>query len=1594
MNTRHSCFCNVLRSLLSSVGLFLMIFLLSPLTVNASGFISSVTTPGDEIWVVELRTRGDSDSGTAQDLTLNLEYVNNNGKTVKSGEYSLNQKFLAWNESSQSQKTIIQPGTSYYATFRMKDGVKSLTKAYMDVHSGGSYDNIRIDYINFYKLTGGSPVGELFSSGGNMIRTFSGIPLYHMNPSDGVNDSLFDEFEEKDIWDDSTFTPQKVEDSFISSTSLVYMPYVLDLYTAQEGGFNGDMDITIYGDRGTGVENVMAEISLSGYALEQGKDKDTTFVLRDNSLISIAFTAPTYNCFKGGEITRVVFTPKGSTGSAWVPHCFLLTTGGKTLEEVYPSLEGVTASMLTEYPNQRRTVCQWLNSSRISIKANENTDIKSRNGSMGKTLDSTELYIPGYALSPSPAEFDVVLRTKDTRDAGLGLSVSAQQAYGAQYESLIYLDVTYKQKTSLSTSSSSNIYDSYLPETRTLRFYPVESQWQDYRDEYGSDISSMYNYMFARNQSNIFRIFLSNSLTGTSDDIVSITLGNSGMDASWELDSLAIYPPDQFSYTYERLSPSGDNTFLTYGHPLLKMTENPILYYKPSGGFRITNNSRLTIPVNSQGLVAATGDLQGLINDASHPYRPFEPSVNYGSTYLFEMKTSDLDKATTNSDMQISITYESNNNTVSTVDYQLSESLKDFYVNSYGLTEGIVVDVPTYLPQLHKGETVRFLMNINDVKRFISATITLTDTAQHYQFDSVNIYQVSSLGYTKSYYSYYGSLANAILGKQERDFTTGTLMAGVSRTTYLNAGSTSKSLNFIDYSSGEAVETPDESTQGLTSIKKEMAYNEINRDLKLATAKSNYTVNVQVSSITDAGSTNYFFFQLVFENGTSGVVLANEQIAGDAFRQGETASFSLSTNQYYGQPKSIRIYTHSTNVEDATAFDKLSIDNIEIIRQSGIGLASSWVIENVGWIDINYTETDISGQNTVMNTTSDTSSANNTSVCKEYYVTKNTAAMNFMVEFEVHSTTETLEPNLSANIHYIKTNGASASLSSLNINYLVDEYNGESGAAYVKNTFSRFYVDISDVAELREIEFISDKPSDFVISNLKVYRVAEKGDVYLDSTGRYNRTGTLTPITRGSIDTTTIINNSTSTTVSLDANENMSVSFEVSSDGETSFTTGSTTASNVQETLNIYVYPGNNSSFRSNLSAALRYSGIYESGYMQKTFTIPVSSKLESGVLCIKGVDITNLGSVSSLILSCEGNENPSVSHAIVERIRNGRKVNSYYIDFSNVYLISPTRANVDYNAETDEMKQTITITTQQLDPIRISKTDDIGVSIRYRSSIDNSVQYLSEYVYLSDQAKNSLSKGSPVTLNLYEQHVGEITGISIITTGNMQLTTDTVYACNYNKYDELLYATGITIPLSFDSSSGNINKAFYHDTSLQNPITVMPVIFTMETAADAGTLKVTGTYSKVYGTLVCTDPNDASRTVEISLGNIRDYFSSSNSDYADIFQSGRNDTFTAYLAGTGEPLELRLRMDSNDNDPWTLSGVTVRRKLPDGTYEVKSGNGMIVSAAGEAVIDLRVADADSQINSQISGDADPSSPTPTPEVEGPSSETTVSGNN
>lgn len=1574
-------------------------------------------------WIVEMRTNGAPDSGTAQSAYMQLYYTaydkKGNPYQEKADAQVISTGISNFYSNHTGGKnftyalTGIEPAHTYYLVFKVPKEVTSIDNIHISIDpvKNQAYDNLRIDYLKVFRMDSGS-IGDLTrDTGGNLYRTFGKLnPIcyysHHANANNTQADTALNALA-------GSTNPGEVIIPVTKAYTWTDLlmggqhSYFLRLTTREEGDFDGNLRIFIYAkSKEMAVDEVAATIDLDSAAIAQGKTS-IAHDLYGNSILEIPFRSGTLS---SSRITRVVVQPLGKAGTSWYPDSIVIfgkESGGAA--EDY-TVAHATPSMPNFYnPTEKdgqpdtwwRIFAFWKNDDNVAFNSGSLTELRKDGMEQpGCTLQTPSVY-NACSLNRTSNNYYLLFQTRDTLDSGLGLNpvTDTSKDLGSSNSQLtdVYLDITYKAKQPSLDSSFIKEHGDIFSSTRTMRYYLAEGAWQALSRR-GINATYAYNTLFSKGQSDYLPITLLDMATGTADDIISVTLTNKGIDSSWELNSFAIYegePAITNADTINNLTNGGDNYNAL--HADIAFREYPQLYYAPAGGIRLLKGDSLVMRSGDrQQLVKPGENLTGYLNDGNNLYHPYEPCINYSNTYLFVIQPSAVAGTNTSSDLEITVSYLDNRGLKQNTTYQLDGKLEEFYGKRNYVLKG------TYLPQnMHR--EIQFLMNLNDVRTFQSVTITMKNINETFQFDTVSIYKVKDVD--NQVYSFFkikqfAQLSSTNIGPETFDLVyldrytdRGDLMAKVTKTTYLANSSTSKTLNFIDYSTGEPMDQAPSSNQGLTSIKNQMAYDEINQDLKLALARSTYEIQVNVSPVADAGSGNYFFFQLVFENGTSGVVLANDQIAGDAFRPGETSSFSIMTNQYYGAPKGIRIYTHSSNTEDTTSFDKLKIDSINIIRQSGIGLSTSWVIENIGWIDINYTEEDISGLTTQMNSES-SGGANFTSVCREYYVTKNAAAMDFMVEFEVCRDTEIGDPNLTALVSYRQTTGANSTIS-LNVNELVDDFNGVPWAAYLPGQMSRFYMSLNDVASISQIRFQTDRTEKFRLKNLKIYRVSNAGDVYLDAFGRYNREGDLTPITYGAMDTPISVDIANAGIINLATNQNMNVTFQTDSDGTTSFTSGATPQTNVSETLNIYVFPGTNTTFRAKLMGALRYTGTYSSGYMQKSLTFEPSNMID-GVMVLRDVKINNLGSITSLTLSSDDNRNPSVSHVIIERVNNKRKEKTYFIDFADYYLISPVQAYADSEEGLDEMKQTVTITTRQLDPIRLSKTNDIGVALRYRSSIDGSVEYLSDYVYLSEQAKNSLSMGEPVTATLYEHNVGEIIGVSIIATGNVNLATDTVYVCNYNQHDELLYATGISDPLTINSQTGNINHAEYYNTTQQNPSTVMPVIFTLKTAEDTALVPVTGTHSNVYGTLVCKDPNDGNRTVEISLGNIRDYFSRSNQDYVDVFQAGRTDTFTAYLYNTGEPLALKLTMDSDDNDPWTLAEVAVRRKLPDGTYKARSGAGAIVSADGTTVIDLKALSAMEQINMQQPqqpGTDQPTEPTPDEPVQGPSSEPTVSGN-
>ena len=83
--------------------------------------------------------------------------------------------------------------------------------------------------------------------------------------------------------------------------------------------------------------------------------------------------------------------------------------------------------------------------------------------------------------------------------------------------------------------------------------------------------------------------------------------------------------------------------------------------------------------------------------------------------------------------------------------------------------------------------------------------------------------------------------------------------------------------------------------------------------------------------------------------------MANQQITSDGFRSGYTETFTISTNQNYGELKGIRIIPEDVT-SDSEPFDKLQVDRVTVSEHNNGGCYISWIIDNIGWIEIDYSD--------------------------------------------------------------------------------------------------------------------------------------------------------------------------------------------------------------------------------------------------------------------------------------------------------------------------------------------------------------------------------------------------------------------------------------------------------------------------------------------------------------------------------------------------------------------------------------------------------------------------------------------------------------
>lgn len=686
------------------------------------------------------------------------------------------------------------------------------------------------------------------------------------------------------------------------------------------------------------------------------------------------------------------------------------------------------------------------------------------------------------------------------------------------------------------------------------------------------------------------------------------------------------------------------------------------------------------------------------------------------------------------------------------------------------------------------------------------------------------------------------------------------------------------------------------------SVRYRMTYAQTGVDWGFSKKKLTYDVSVKVAEDPDydmgngdSGSSNYFYFQLIFKNGNSGYVLANQQISSDGFRSGATEVFTIAVNRDYGDLTGVRIIPEDIS-SDSDPFDKLNIDQITVTQQTNGGAAMMYVIGQVGWIDIDYRD---ESETASFRGQKARTAGEISKLCK---VTDRKRVYNLLCEFNNlpwDNDYYQLEGSVMATVYYMSATTNKVEKQEFDVVSRLAAYMNKTAKSFdaatnpedVKvsssqmktisdpewmfrpNTTDRFIMPpLADVQSIKSIVFTAQSrngyPATWNIGRVCISEIEENGGLQINANEEYYRSMKTKSLCSSDGETVTVNVNIGTPSASKEIKFNDNT---ITWTAEGWATPVSRMPESSDDRINVFVYPA--ASTRniadSKVNMFFRY-GIPYSQYMQKTDVLqPVGSGTKDAVFCSLGLSVKDFVSASTLGIQCS-NSRLLFDHAIVQHVRDDVVMNTFTYQFvgepSAVITLrtDPSMSN-PYVDDTEEVLA-LSFGAGTDEQVLTNENDDVAVAFYYRSSLDGGRnEYRSPYVYLTDQGISSIAEGLFAELNFKVPYVSEITGYSIAGYGNLKGNVDAAAGIIYHvDQKEQNAETGVyeTVARSKRSYASfnqtyaltdNLTKYKTTNDKCYGDDSVAPVAVTF-TTAEASNVLDSGTESKVQMTFNYTD--------------------------------------------------------------------------------------------------------------------------------------------
>ena len=605
-------------------------------------------------------------------------------------------------------------------------------------------------------------------------------------------------------------------------------------------------------------------------------------------------------------------------------------------------------------------------------------------------------------------------------------------------------------------------------------------------------------------------------------------------------------------------------------------------------------------------------------------------------------------------------------------------------------------------------------------------------------------------------------------------------------------------------------------------LKYNMSYAEAVQDLAFRRTRGTYTVDVNVASDAnnygsdDCGSKNQFYFQLVFEDGCSGVVLANQALEADGFRAGTTERFTIATTKDFGELQSIRIIPEDMS-SDSDKYDKLKIDSIYVRRATTGQTSPLWKIMDVGWIGIDYRDEGAA------ETLGGAAKRSMEEIAHTYPVSESTVSVNVQISVttapyvaEDGGTLPQFRGELSAVLRYRDTGGITRKVQLDDVVRLMYEFNNQTpryaetvsrmdGATAIGNAISdpaymfranrtdRFEVGLDGLDRILSITFQptaeSGVQTKWNVSDVSVYLIHGNGRRMLNAQGEYYMSyQDDEQLEMVAWDTSTT---SPKHTADLFVTGSKTKGFEVEF-GASKITLNAETARASQlselplsdnDTLNVVLFPDEkNNDWAAELydmKLIAQYSMAGRDALMQASVRQMNHAVLEDGTKAFvwEGLNVNGLNALYSLSAKADRDGACAISGGYAQLVRGGFVYQTYSLGYAANLDLGMDIPLAAYTGERQEVR--LQFGADMAEQRLTTGKNDVAVSFTYRTDGPIDREYQSPRILLSKQGFNVLKPGEIISLSFAQGRVREITGMTVQTVGSTSVSVEGAFAAD-----------------------------------------------------------------------------------------------------------------------------------------------------------------------------------------------------------------------